>query len=37
MAGAVYPEEVGRICARNLVAFASGTVPGPVVDVTRGY
>jgi phosphoglycerate dehydrogenase-like enzyme len=37
MAGAVYPDEVGRICARNLATFASGTVPEPVVDVTRGY
>jgi len=37
MAGAVYPGEVGAICLRNLLEFASGRMPEPVVDTGRGY
>jgi phosphoglycerate dehydrogenase-like enzyme len=37
MAGAVYPDEVGRVCADNLRAFAAGVLPAPIVDIARGY
>jgi phosphoglycerate dehydrogenase-like enzyme len=37
MAGVVNPAEVGAICLRNLLEFASGRVPEPVVDIARGY
>jgi phosphoglycerate dehydrogenase-like enzyme len=37
MAGAVDPAEVGAICLQNLLEFASGRVPEPVVDLARGY
>lgn len=37
MAGAVHASEVGAICARNLIEFASGRIPAPIVDVSRGY
>jgi phosphoglycerate dehydrogenase-like enzyme len=37
MAGAVHPTEVGAICLRNLIEFASGRVPEPIVDVAHGY
>ena len=37
MAGSVYPAEVGAICLRNLLEFASGRIPEPVVDLARGY
>ena len=37
MAGAVDPAEVGAICLANLLEFASGRLPGSVVDTGRGY
>jgi phosphoglycerate dehydrogenase-like enzyme len=37
MAGAVHPGEVGAICLANLFEFASGRLPGPVVDTEQGY
>jgi phosphoglycerate dehydrogenase-like enzyme len=36
-AGAVHAGEVGAICARNLKEFAAGRLPGPLVDLSRGY
>jgi phosphoglycerate dehydrogenase-like enzyme len=37
MAGAVYADELGPICARNLSLFASGKLPQPVVNLRTGY
>ena len=36
-AGAVHAHEVGAICARNLKEFVAGRLPGPLVDLSRGY
>jgi phosphoglycerate dehydrogenase-like enzyme len=36
-AGAVHAEELGAICARNLKEFTEGRLPGPLVDLSRGY
>jgi phosphoglycerate dehydrogenase-like enzyme len=36
-AGAVHADEVGAVCARNLKEFAAGRLPGPLVDLSRGY
>jgi glyoxylate/hydroxypyruvate reductase A len=36
-AGAVHAGEVGAICARNLKEFTEGRLPGPLVDLSRGY
>jgi phosphoglycerate dehydrogenase-like enzyme len=35
--GAVHASEVGAICARNLKEFTEGRLPGPLVDLSRGY
>jgi phosphoglycerate dehydrogenase-like enzyme len=37
MAGAVYPEELGPVVARNLRSYLSGRIPEPTVDRRIGY
>jgi phosphoglycerate dehydrogenase-like enzyme len=37
MAGAAYAPELVAVCVRNLRTFLSGHLPGPLVDIGRGY